>query len=74
LLTLAQQGRIRKLTEEAQRIGKLDRQYTQLIQQILQLAKKFQAEKIENLIREYIISSVGKNGLYEENRVDLGSR
>lgn len=74
LLSLAQQGRIKKLTEEVQRIGALDGQYSQLVQQILQLAKGFQAEKIENLIREYIISNMEKNDFYEENRVDLGSR
>jgi signal transduction histidine kinase/DNA-binding response OmpR family regulator len=74
LLSLAQQGRIKKLTEEARRIGALDGRYSQLVQQILQLAKGFQAEKIENLIREHIISNMGKNDFYEEKRVDLGSR
>jgi len=74
LLSLAQQGRIKKLTEEAQRIGALDQEFAQLVQQILQLAKGFQAEKIEHLIQEHIISNMGKNDFYEENRVDLGSR
>ena len=51
LLNLAQQGRLKKLTEEAKRIEQLDKSYTQFIQQILQLAKSFQADKIENLLK-----------------------
>lgn len=52
LLNLAQQGRLKKLTEEAKRIEQLDKSYTQFIQQILQLAKSFQADKIENLLKQ----------------------
>ena len=54
LLNLAQQGRLKKLTEEAKRIEQLDKGYTQFIQQILQLAKGFQADRIENLLKQYI--------------------
>lgn len=54
LLRLAQQGRLKKLTEEAKRIEQLDKRYTQFVQQILQLAKIFQADKIENLLKQYI--------------------
>ncbi|MEG3859938.1 MASE1 domain-containing protein [Microcoleus sp. herbarium12] len=54
LLNLAQQGRLKKLTEEAKRIEKLDKGYTQFIQQILQLAKSFQADKIETFIQQYL--------------------
>jgi signal transduction histidine kinase/DNA-binding response OmpR family regulator len=54
LLNLAQQGRLKKLTEEAKRIEQLDKGYTQFIQQILQLAKSFQADKIEDLIQQYL--------------------
>ena len=54
LLALAQQGRLKKLTEEAKRIEQLDQGYNQFIQQILQLAKGFQADKIENLLKQYI--------------------
>ena len=52
LLNKAQQGRLKKLTEEAKRIEQLDKSYTQFIQQILQLAKSFQADKIENLLKQ----------------------
>ncbi len=54
LLALAQQGRLKKLTEEVKRIEQLDKGYTQFIQQILQLAKSFQADKIEDLIQQYL--------------------
>ncbi|MGB3264060.1 MAG: MASE1 domain-containing protein [Microcoleus sp.] len=54
LLKLAQQGRLKKLTEEAKRIEQLDKGYTQFVEQILQLAKSFQADKIENLLDRYI--------------------
>mgnify|MGYP000016915085 FL=1 len=54
LLALAQQGRLKKLTEEVKRIEQLDNAYTQFLQQILQLAKGFQAAKIEDLLKQYI--------------------
>ena len=54
LLNLAQQGRLKKLTEEAKRIEQLDKGYTQFVQQILQLAKSFQADKIEILLKQYM--------------------
>ncbi len=54
LLGLAQQGRLKKLTEEVKRIEQLDKSYTQFVQQILQLAKSFQADKIEDLLKQYI--------------------
>jgi signal transduction histidine kinase/DNA-binding response OmpR family regulator len=53
LLKLAQQGRLKKLTEEAKRIEQLDKRYTQFIQQILQFAKSFQVDKIEKSIEQY---------------------
>ena len=54
LLGLAQQGRLKKLTEEVKRIEQLDKGYTQFMQPILQLAKSFQADKIEDLLKQYI--------------------
>jgi len=54
LLGLAQQGRLKKLTEEVKRIEQLDKAYTQFMQPILQLAKSFQADKIEDLLKQYI--------------------
>ncbi|TAE78570.1 MAG: response regulator [Oscillatoriales cyanobacterium] len=53
LLKLAQQGRLKKLTEEAKRIEQLDKSYTQFMQPILQLAKSFQSDKIEDLLEQY---------------------
>jgi DNA-binding response OmpR family regulator len=53
LLKFAQQGRLKKLTEEAKRIEQLDKRYTQFIQQILQFAKSFQMDKIEKLLKQY---------------------
>ncbi len=52
LLSLAQQGRLKKLTEEATRIQQLNQEYAPFMQQILDLAKSFQLEKIENLIQQ----------------------
>ncbi|MBR8838670.1 MAG: response regulator [Stigonema ocellatum SAG 48.90 = DSM 106950] len=54
LLELAQQGRMKKLMEEAKRIEQLDKRYTFFVEEIVQFAKSFQAEKIENLISKYI--------------------
>ena len=54
LLGLAQQGRLKKLTEEVKRIEQLDKAYTQSMQPILQLAKSFQADKIEELLKQYM--------------------
>lgn len=54
LLGLAQQGRLKKLTEEVKRIEQLDKAYTQFMQPILQLANSFQADKIEDLFKQYI--------------------
>ena len=53
LLELAQQGRMKKLIESAKKIEQLDNRYTLFIQQIIQFAKTFQAEKIEILISKY---------------------
>jgi signal transduction histidine kinase/CheY-like chemotaxis protein len=54
LLNFAQQGRLKKLTEAAQRIEQLDKRYNEFVGQILQLAKSFQVEKIENFLTQYI--------------------
>ena len=54
LLNLAQQGRLKKLTEEAKRIAQLDKGYTEFLQPILELAKSFQVDKIEDLLKQYI--------------------
>ncbi len=54
LLTLAQQGRLKKLTEEATRIQELNQEYAPFMQKILDLTKSFQLEKIENFINQYM--------------------
>ncbi|NJO41715.1 MAG: response regulator [Cyanobacteria bacterium RU_5_0] len=53
-LKLAQQGRLQKLIEEAKRLEQSNRQYAPFVRQIVPLAKSFQAEKIENLIQNYM--------------------
>ncbi len=54
LLNLAQQGRLKKLTEEAKRIAQLNKGYTEFVQPILELAKSFQTDKIEDLLKQYL--------------------
>ncbi|MCV3217425.1 ATP-binding protein [Plectonema radiosum NIES-515] len=54
LLELAQDGLVKKLTEAAEQIGQKSDRYQPFIQKILQLAKQFQTENIEQLIEEYL--------------------
>ncbi len=54
LLELAQDGLVKKLTEAAEQIGQKSDRYQPFIQKILQLAKQFQTENIEQLIQEYL--------------------
>ncbi len=54
LLELAQEGRLKKLVEVAEKITNQDDRYQPFIQQILQLAKQFQSEKIEEFIQHYL--------------------
>jgi signal transduction histidine kinase/DNA-binding response OmpR family regulator len=54
LLELAQDGLLKQLAETAAQIGDKDDRYQPFVQQIQQLAKKFQSEKIEALIQEYL--------------------
>jgi len=57
LLELAQEGRLKKLAEVAEEIRQKDDRYQPFIQQVLQLAKKFQAEQIEALIQQHLTSN-----------------
>jgi signal transduction histidine kinase/DNA-binding response OmpR family regulator len=57
LLELAQEGRLQELMEVAEQIGQRDDRYHPFTQQILSLAKKFQSEKIEQLIQKYLDKS-----------------
>lgn len=54
LLELAQDGLLRELAEIAAEIGQKDERYQPFIQEVIQLAKQFQTEKIEQLIEEYL--------------------
>jgi signal transduction histidine kinase/DNA-binding response OmpR family regulator len=54
LLELAQDGLLKELTETAQKIAQRNDSYQPFVEQILQLAKKFQTEKIEMLIQKYL--------------------
>ncbi|NEU73227.1 response regulator [Hassallia byssoidea VB512170] len=54
LLELAQDGLVKKLTEAAEQIGQKSDRYQPFIQKILQLAKQFQTENIEQLLQEYL--------------------
>jgi signal transduction histidine kinase/DNA-binding response OmpR family regulator len=56
LLELAQEGRLKKLAEVASEIGQKDDRYQPFVQKIVDLAKKFQSEKIEELLQKYIVS------------------
>jgi signal transduction histidine kinase/CheY-like chemotaxis protein len=54
LLELAQEGRLKKLTQVAQQIGQNSDDYQPFVQQVLQLAKGFQIEQIEQLLQQYL--------------------
>jgi hypothetical protein len=54
LLELAQDGLLKELSQAAERIGQQDDRYRPFVQQVLQFAKKFQAEKIESFIQQYL--------------------
>jgi CheY-like chemotaxis protein len=57
LLELAQDGFLRELAETAAQIGQKDQRYQPFIQQVIQLAKQFQTEKIEELIQEHLTNN-----------------
>jgi PAS domain S-box-containing protein len=54
LLELAQEGRLKKLTQATEAIRQKSDRYQPFTQQILQLAKQFQSEQIEDLLQEYL--------------------
>ena len=57
LLELAQDGLLRELAETAAEIGQKDERYQPFIQEVIQLAKQFQTENIEQLIQEHLTDS-----------------
>jgi len=54
LLELAQDGLLRELIQTAEDIGQKKPTYQPFIQQVVQLAKQFQTEKIEALIQQHL--------------------
>ncbi len=54
LLELAQDGLLRNLAEIAVEIGQKDERYQPFTNEVIQLAKQFQSEKIEVLIQQYL--------------------
>ena len=54
LLELAQEGRLQKLSKIAAQIAQKDERYEPFIKQVLQLSKQFQAEKLEQLIQQFL--------------------
>lgn len=55
LLQLAQGGRLKKLKEVAEQIAQQDERYIPFTQKVLQLAKQFQLEQLEQLIQQHLI-------------------
>ncbi|OLP18201.1 two-component system sensor histidine kinase/response regulator [Leptolyngbya sp. 'hensonii'] len=60
LLSLAEQGRLKKLTEAVKRIEQSNSSYTPFVQQILKLAQEFQIGRIEQLLQDQIRHYWGK--------------
>ncbi|WP_353932574.1 ATP-binding protein [Okeanomitos corallinicola TIOX110] len=60
MLELAQQGRLQKLGEFVKNLEKNDPKYIPFLEQILALAQKFQLEKIEVFIQQFMILTVEK--------------
>ena len=54
LLQLAQQGRLKKLTEVANALGQKDSQYMPLVQHLLELSKGFQVAKLETVLQQLL--------------------
>ncbi len=57
LLELAQEGRLKKLVEVVENLAQKEPLYQPFAQQIGKLAKQFQSEQIEQLIRQYLSES-----------------
>ncbi len=57
LLELAQEGRLKKLVEAVENLEQKNSLYQPFAQQISQLAKQFQSEQIEQLIRQCLLES-----------------
>jgi signal transduction histidine kinase/DNA-binding NarL/FixJ family response regulator len=53
-LALVQEGRLKKLIEAAEHLGQQSDRYQPFIQQVVQLAKQFQSEQLEQFIQQYL--------------------
>ena len=53
-LTLVQEGRLKKLITAAEALSQQDNQYQPFAQTIIQLARQFQSEQLEQVIQNYI--------------------
>jgi murein L,D-transpeptidase YcbB/YkuD len=53
-LELVQEGRLKKLNEAAEELAQQNDRYQPFIQQVMQLIKQFQSEKLEQLIQQYL--------------------
>jgi CheY-like chemotaxis protein len=59
LLQLAQQGRLKKLSEVAMALEQQNPQYAPLVQHLLELSKGFQVAKLETLIQQLLDEVIG---------------
>lgn len=55
-LTLAQQANLKILREQLEQLVQTDPKYTPFVEPLLQLAKQFQAEEIEDLLQQHLVS------------------
>ena len=53
-LELAQEGRLKKLIEVAEQAGQENNRYQPFVQQVIQLAKQFQSEQLEQFIQKHL--------------------
>jgi hypothetical protein len=54
LLQLAEQGNLKRLREHTEHIARSNPRYADFASQILQLAKQFKAEEIEELLQQHL--------------------
>lgn len=62
LLQLAQQGRLKKMTDVAQALAQQNPQYAPLVQHLLELSKGFQVAKLEVLIQQLLDETTCSQG------------
>jgi signal transduction histidine kinase/DNA-binding NarL/FixJ family response regulator len=70
LLELAQQGNLKRLREHTEQIADSNPHYASFASQILQLAKQFKAEEIEDLLKQHLLEEKAD----VKSRINSGSR